>query len=296
MVSPPASEQVQPSRRCPYGECDGEGLIVDEETNTSRPCSCRGRLIGRATTRRTRSVVPRIYQNVSFDRPPLSGVAPGVRQHVERYLRSLDDNLRAGRGLWFFGDDDEASAALAMLVARKTLDQGWSVAIYSAARVLAELRATFEAESADSYLGLFERLCAVDLLVLTDLGTQRQTEWVMEQLHSLANERWQDGRAMVVTSGLPDDDRRNLEEDLAREVCKLGELRASGAGTDELGRLVTRLEKVIAELRQLDSRPWSEPMDHLRRQLGGRTIDRLEAICEGPVTLMKSSLRLSATG
>lgn len=205
--------------------------------------------------------------------------------------------MAAGRGLWFFGDeDDEASAALAMLVARKAIEGGWTVGIYSAARLLAELRATFESDSPDSYLGLFERLCAVDLLVLTDLGAQRQTEWVVEQLHSLVNERWQDCRAMVVTSSVPEAGRDDLEETLRCEIARLTTLRTDGRSTYELQQVVDRLEKVVAELGRLDSKPWSRPMDHLRRQLGTRTIDRLEAICEGPLTVIKPSFGLSAAG
>ena len=51
---------------------------------------------------------------------------------------------------------------------------------------------------------LFRRLCAVDLLHLDDLGAERPTEWVLEQLYSIVNERWQDRRSIVVTSNLMD--------------------------------------------------------------------------------------------
>ncbi|MEJ7750095.1 MAG: hypothetical protein WKF32_01425 [Thermoleophilaceae bacterium] len=290
----PRPEEADALRPCPYGECEGDGLIVDEESNTARPCRCRGRLIGQAATRRTRSTVPRAYRNVSFDRPPLDGVDPAIKRHVETYLRGLEDNLTAGRGLWFFGDDDDAKAGLAMFVARKALEQGWSVAIYTVPRLLAELRATFESDSPDSYLQLFERLCAVDLLVLTDLGAQRQTEWVLEQMHSLVNERWQDGRALVVTSGVPERERDDLEHALSREISELRSARTKNRGEADLSRIAERLEGVVQALRGLESRPWADPIDHLRRQVGTRTVARLVAICDDPIPVMGPDVQLSS--
>ena len=53
---------------------------------------------------------------------------------------------------------------------------------------------------------LFQRLCTVDLLVLDDLGAEKQTEWVLEQLYSIVNERWQDRRSIVVTTNVPEPD------------------------------------------------------------------------------------------
>ena len=61
---------------------------------------------------------------------------------------------------------------------------------------------------------LFRRLCAVDLLHLDDLGAERRTEWVLEQLYSIVNERWQDQRAIVVTTNLQSLD--ELREQIGR--------------------------------------------------------------------------------
>src|SRR5256885_17172502 len=72
-----------------------------------------------------------------------------------------------------------------------------------------------------SYMQLFRRLCAVDLLHLDDLGAERSTEWVLEHLYSIVNERWQDSRSMVVTTNLGLD---QLREQLGeRTVSRLSE-------------------------------------------------------------------------
>jgi DNA replication protein DnaC len=107
-------------------------------------------------------------------------------------------------------------------VSKAALEAGRSVAIYSVPRLLAEIKETYDRDSGDSYMKLFRRLCAVDLLQLDDLGTERPTEWVLEQLYSIVNERWQDGRSIVVTTNL---DEAELREQLgARTVSRLVEI------------------------------------------------------------------------
>jgi len=71
-------------------------------------------------------------------------------------------------------------------------------------------------------LGFFRRLCTVDVLVLDDLGAEKQTEWVLEQLYSIVNERWQNERAIVVTSNPGVDELR--EQIGQRTVSRLEEI------------------------------------------------------------------------
>jgi DNA replication protein DnaC len=97
------------------------------------------------------------------------------------------------------------------------------VAIYSVPRLLAEIKDTYDRDSGDSYMQLFRRLCAVDLLHLDDLGAERPTEWVLEQLYSIVNERWQEQRSIVVTSNLMDLDAVR-EQVGARTVSRLLEI------------------------------------------------------------------------
>lgn len=45
-------------------------------------------------------------------------------------------------------------------------------------------------------------LCATDLLILDDLGAEKPTDWTRERLDVIVNDRWINGRAVVVTSNL----------------------------------------------------------------------------------------------
>jgi DNA replication protein DnaC len=207
---------------CPVGACDGSGFVIDEATNGAVPCECRPARINRARARTLSAVIPKRFRGVSFDRAPIVDMDPEIVRVVRRYVEAVDGNLDAGRGLWFTGDVGTGKTTLAMLVSRAALDAGRSVAIYSLPRLLAEIRKTFDEGAQRSHLGLLERLAAVDLLHMDDVGAERTSDWVLEQLYSIVNARYEDERAMIITTNL---DHAELREQIGeRTVSRLIEI------------------------------------------------------------------------
>jgi DNA replication protein DnaC len=173
-------------------------------------CVCREETLRRARTRGLITTIPRRYagisisddgRNIASSGRPLN-FPPDVSRAVLKYIRKIDEALEAGKGLWFTGDTGTGKTTLAMLVSKEALRAGHSVAIYSVPRLLAEIRNTFDSDSDSSYAQLFRKLTAVDLLHLDDLGAEQQTEWVLEQLYSIVNERYEDGKAITITTNL----------------------------------------------------------------------------------------------
>jgi DNA replication protein DnaC len=208
---------------CSLGICDGSGFIIDEATNTASDCGCRAARIASARTRSLEGRIPRRYRGVSFDRPPVSDIArtaPEQIRSVRRYTRAIEANLDGGRGLWLQGDVGTGKTTLAMLVSGAALDSGRSVAIYSLPRLLNLLRESMDSDG--GMLDFMDRLTAVDLLHLDDLGAENQTDWVLEQLYSIVNARYEAERAIVATTNLMPDE---LSERLgARTVSRLVEI------------------------------------------------------------------------
>ena len=148
-----------------------------------------------ARARSLSAVIPRKYRGVSFDRPPVTHLPDPIVRALRGYVRSIDTHLDAGDGLWFEGDVGTGKTTLAMLVSQAALDAGRSVAIYSLPRLLAEIRATFEADTEGSYVDFLERLAAVDLLHVDDVGAEKTSPWVLEQLYAIVNARYEDEKA-----------------------------------------------------------------------------------------------------
>jgi DNA replication protein DnaC len=217
-----AGSSGAPGPRCPLGACDGSGFVVDEEARTARPCRCRAQLVGRRRASSLSAVVPKRYRAVGFDANPVAAMPAPVVRAVRAYVRDLEANLDRGRGLWLFGDVGTGKTTLAMLVAKAALEAGRSVAIYSLPRLLNEIRRTYDDDAGGAYLALLDRLAAVDLLHVDDLGAERSSPWVLEQLYAIVNARYEAERSMVITTNL---DREPLVEQITeRTVSRLEEI------------------------------------------------------------------------
>lgn len=220
--SEPFAEQA-----CPLGVCDGSGWILGPE-DVARPCECRARRLKRGRVRGVASAIPPRYRGVSFDRPPVSDMARDLATKaavadVRAYVDEVEGRIESGRGLWLFGDTGTGKTTLAMLISKAALEAGCSVAIYSLPKLLARIRRTYDAEpGGDSYLDFFERLTSVDLLHIDDLGAEKRSDWVLEQLYALINERYETQRSVLITTNLPHDE---LEDQIGRRtVSRLTEM------------------------------------------------------------------------
>jgi len=207
---------------CPFGLCDGSGFVLDEASNSASDCRCRPQRVSRARARSLSGVIPRRYRGVSFDRSPVTEIAAPVVAAVRRYVNQIETQLDDGRGLWFFGSVGTGKTTLAMLVSRHALEAGRSVAIYSLPRLLAEIRTTFDDDKGHSYVELLDRLTEVDLLHIDDVGAEKTTPWVLEQLYAIVNARYEDERSIIVTTNL---ERGELAEQInERTVSRLEEM------------------------------------------------------------------------
>ncbi len=234
----PAVARSEPFREqaCPLGVCDGSGWILGPE-DVARPCECREQRLLKGRSRGVASVIPRRYQGASFDRPPVTDMerdmaSRHVVQATRDFTENLDKNLAAGRGLWLMGNTGTGKTTLGMLVAKAALAAGKTVGVYFTPKLLTRIRQTYqEAESENAYDAFFKRVTSVDLLYIDDLGSERHTDWVVEQLYALINERYEGERSMLVTS--------NAETDVDQGQRQL---------TDQIGpRTVSRLIEICGD-------------------------------------------------
>lgn len=183
---------------CPFDRCDGSGWI-EVDAMTSQPCPCREQRAAEAAARRLDAGIPKRFRGVSWDRKPIVDIDPAMKAYLRTYTSEISKHVGAGAGLWLAGPNGTGKSSIAMLVAKTAAAAGHSTAVYATPKLLGDIRSTFDAEGMN-YRDLFERVAGVDLLVLDDLGSEKRTEWVLEQLYAIVNERWAEMRATVITT------------------------------------------------------------------------------------------------
>ena len=166
--------------------------------------------------------LPKRFREVSFDREPIVSMNDALIRAVRVYVRAIGDRLDEGRGLWFTGDVGTGKTTLAMLVSKAAMEADRTVAIYSLPRLLGMLRDTYGDDAVYSLNELIDQLCSVDLLHIDDVGAEQSSSWVLEQLYTIVNTRYEDGKAMLLTTNLDHD---ALKEQIgARTVSRLYEI------------------------------------------------------------------------
>jgi DNA replication protein DnaC len=146
--------------------------------------------------------LPRRFREVSFDREPVASMNSALLREVRAYVRDIDRWLAEGRGIWFVGDVGTGKTTLAMLISKAAMEADHTVAIYSLPRLLGLLRDTYGDDAQFSLNEVIVRLCSVDLLHIDDVGAEQSSPWVLEQLYTIVNTRYEDGKALLLTTNL----------------------------------------------------------------------------------------------
>ena len=187
----------------PSARCDGSGFARRRGTTAprARRARCRPqRIAAQARARARRRGMPKRFRGVVVRPRAGDATSRADPTRCARCARYVRDHRRAtstqGRGLWFTGDVGTGKTTLAMLVSKAALEAGRTVAIYSLPRLLGLLRETYDDDAERSLSELLDRLAAVDLLHIDDVGAEQTTDWVLEQLYSIVNARYEDERAM----------------------------------------------------------------------------------------------------
>jgi DNA replication protein DnaC len=207
---------------CPFGRCDGSGFLFDEAARKASPCDCRPQRLARRKAAAVAGRIPKRFRDVAFDRQPVMSMPAHAVKAVRAYCDRIGERLDEGRGMYFRGDVGTGKTTLAMLIAKTAMTEGRTVAIYSLPRLLGLLRDTYDDDSEYSLNELLDRLGAVDLLHIDDVGAEQTSAWVLEQLYTIVNSRYEDRRAIVFTTNLSDDELR--EQIGHRTVSRLHEM------------------------------------------------------------------------
>jgi len=136
--------------------------------------------------------VPKRYENLTFAD---YDVTPDNQQAVKAAKWAINDT--EGQGLYIYGHRGTGKTMLSAIVANERIKQGKPVLFSSVPDLLADIRASFKNNNTDEVLLSVK---TADFLILDDLGAEKMTEWVAEQLFSIINYRYNEKLPMIITS------------------------------------------------------------------------------------------------
>lgn len=115
----------------------------------------------------------------------------------QRYVENFPKMKSKGKGLMFLGGFGTGKTFLAACIANALLDEGFSVLMTNFPRLINTIYGMREGKQ--EYI---DSLNKYSLLIIDDLGVERQSEYVAEIVQNIVDSRYRAGLPMVITTNL----------------------------------------------------------------------------------------------
>jgi len=120
-----------------------------------------------------------------------------ISQVMRRYAENFADMKKNGKGLILYGDVGTGKSFYAACVANAVIDKGYSVLMTNFSDIINKQQEKFDGKTA--YMSRVSDDC---LLVIDDLGIERETSFMREQVYNIIDTRYRSGKPFIITTNL----------------------------------------------------------------------------------------------
>ena len=125
------------------------------------------------------------------------------------YAKNFEDKLKRGSGLILLGPCGTGKSFGAGCILNSVLNQGYRALMISMEKIAEQAEeAGFEGKGE-----YFDDLMNIPLLIIDDLGTARETEYMMEITNRVISDREKSMKPLIVTTNIPYEDIKNPRND-----------------------------------------------------------------------------------
>jgi DNA replication protein DnaC len=119
-----------------------------------------------------------------------------ITKAMQRYVDNFAELRKIGKGLLLYGSIGTGKTYAACEVANALIDKGYPVYVTNFSRVLNTLQGTFDKQE------YIDELNRYQLLILDDLGIERETAFAKEQVFNVIDARYRAGLPVIITTNL----------------------------------------------------------------------------------------------
>lgn len=117
-------------------------------------------------------------------------------KYCRNYATKFDDLFERGQGLLLYGPPGTGKSYLTDCIANHLLDSGKRVKVLSTISIVGR-SAIYKGDEYDEYV---DEIVEPDLLIVDDLGAERNTDFALERVHDMIDYRTGSGKPIIVTT------------------------------------------------------------------------------------------------
>ena len=130
-----------------------------------------------------------------------------ISKIAHNYVDNFDEMKKRGKGLLLFGEVGTGKTFISACIANALIDQGRACLVTNFARIVNIIQSTFDGKQ--DYI---DSLNDFDLLVVDDLESERQTEYMGENVQNIIDSRYRAGLPLIITTNLTSDELKHAKE------------------------------------------------------------------------------------
>lgn len=144
---------------------------------------------------RSAGLQDRAFYNYTFDK--CDREQKNIR-YARRYVECFEEMQKSGQGLLFWGNVGTGKTFLAGCIANALLEQRVPVLMTSFPKILNALGGLYSDER-NAYLQSFNQY---KLLIIDDLGIERESQYTLETVYTVIDERYKSGFPFIITTNI----------------------------------------------------------------------------------------------
>ena len=178
------------------------------------------------------SIYPDYFAHRTFDMFSLVPYGPGrpiaetALAMARRYADGYDTIKReyGGCGLYFYSHvKGSGKTFLSTILGAELSRRGRRVMWHGVVNLLQEIKSSFDAASGTSSSSIVSACKTAEVLILDDIGVERQSPWVNETVYSILDARLTHGRPTIFTSNVRPGE-LNYDERIRDRIARMSEL------------------------------------------------------------------------
>ena len=123
---------------------------------------------------------------------------------ARHYASNFDEFKAKNHGLLIYGDPGTGKSYLTFCIANYLIEKGYPVIACSVSTIIEKVReySTFGSNDKNQFYNLLK---SIELLIIDDLGSENNTEWVNSVLYDVIDLRYRSNLPLIITTNLDPD-------------------------------------------------------------------------------------------
>ncbi len=140
------------------------------------------------------------FKTRTFDNFEINAKNQNAFEIAKTFAMNFEEIKEKGLGIMFNGSYGTGKTHLACSIAIELINRGIPVIYGTAITLLSKIRQTYSDNKYTNEWELLNTYCDVDLLIIDDLGKEKPSEWVLEKLYYIINQRYENLKPVIITT------------------------------------------------------------------------------------------------